>query len=80
MPHTLMPSHGSPGPLLTFQVNEEGRCVNVYQNINFCLFCHVMVFTHIRSVVLYVCIYSLFSVIVRDWPNACCVLLMLLNI
>jgi len=74
-----MPSHGSPDPLLKFQMNEEGRRVNVYQNINFFLFCHVMVFTHIRSLVLYVCIYSLVSVIVRDWPDAYCVLLMLLN-
>jgi len=38
-----------------------------------------MVFTHIRSVVLYVCIYSLLSVMVRAWLDACCVLLMLLN-
>jgi len=74
-----MPSNGSPGPLLKFQMSEEGRRVNVYQNINFYLFCYVMVFTHIRSVVLYACIHSLVSVIVRDWPDACCILLMFLN-
>jgi hypothetical protein len=79
VPHTLMSGHGSPGPLLKFQMNEEGRHVNIYQNINFCLLYYVMVFTHIKSVVLYVYIYSLVSMIIRDWPDACCVLLMLLN-